>query len=194
MHEPGRSANVEEAYFKWLYKRVGVVSNRNPATSHFLVLDTLIKLDYYWTVPNDDNREQDGLELRDEFCDEHGSWEGSEFPVEAPCSVLEFLIGLAKRMAYMGDGLVPFSSVGEWFWHMMHNLGLDGYTDLYCLDYDDYEESIVRIITKLLDRTYEYDGEGGLFPLAYPQRDQRDVEIWYQLNSYILENSDIADY
>ena len=193
MHDRDHSVNVEEAYFKWLYRLVGVVSNQNPASSHFLLLDTLIKMDFYWTVPNDDNREQDGLELRDEFCDEYGSWGESTFPVTAPCSVLEFIIGLSKRIAYKGDGLVPFSSIGEWFWHILNNLGLREYTDLYCLETPGYEENIIRIITRLLDRTYEYDGEGGLFPLAYPQRDQRDVEIWYQLNAYILENSDLED-
>jgi hypothetical protein len=31
------------------------------------------------------------------------------------------------------------------------------------------------------------DGTGGFFPLAWPQEDQRAVELWYQLNSFVEE-------
>ena len=29
--------------------------------------------------------------------------------------------------------------------------------------------------------------DGGLFPLKFVKQDQRFVELWYQLNAYILE-------
>ena len=39
-----------------------------------------------------------------------------------------------------------------------------------------------------VERRYKRSGEGGLFPLKNAAKDQRKVEIWYQLSSYLLEN------
>ena len=44
-----------------------------------------------------------------------------------------------------------------------------------------------EVLDAVIFRNYEYDGRGGLFPLRYPDRDQRDEELWSQLNAYLLE-------
>ena len=40
----------------------------------------------------------------------------------------------------------------------------------------------------MLAREYSDNGHGGLFPLKNPKKDQRKVEIWYQMTEYINEN------
>lgn len=135
-------------------------------------------------IPNDDNRSADGKELRFEFLqttdyplhDPYGSW------FDLDCSMLEMILALARRAAY--DDEASGSPV-EWFWRMLHNLELDSYTD------DIFEISIQEEVDEVLDRlnhrTYSYDGSGGLFPLHSAKEDQRTVELWTQMQTYLLE-------
>jgi hypothetical protein len=66
---------------------------------------------------------------------------------------------------------------------MIKNLGLDQFDDQIPYDWEDVDEAL----SALIYRTYDRDGTGGLFPLTHPEEDQRKVEIWYQLNAYLLE-------
>ena len=51
-----------------------------------------------------------------------------------------------------------------------------------------YDEMYVdRVITRLLTRSYESNGVGGLFTVEHPRRDMRLVEIWYQMCWYLNE-------
>jgi hypothetical protein len=73
-----------------------------------------------------------------------------------------------------------------WFWELLNNLGLSEYANL-----DRIRSSIKEInsiLSTLNKREYEEDGYGGLFPLRNPGKDQRKVEIWYQMSAYLLEN------
>ena len=72
---------------------------------------------------------------------------------------------------------------------MIHNLGLDIFDDENYTD-NGGNAAIFEIVASWLDRTYSYDGEGGLFPLRNPDYDQRDAEIWYQMQAYLEENYD----
>lgn len=186
------SINVEQEYFDWLYSKIGAVSDRNPQHSHWILAEMLFNREFHWSVPNDDNREGDGLQLRDDFCDKLGSWGDSSFQVQEPCTVLEALIGIAQRFSFEADDLFQHTTVGDCFWHILGNLGLKEFTDEWVTQQVHAEELIESTLDRWLDREYEYDGEGGLFPLRYPQRDQRETEIWYQMSAYLLENSDIG--
>jgi hypothetical protein len=42
-----------------------------------------------------------------------------------------------------------------------------------------------EILERVIGRTYRPDGRGGFFPLRYAEKDQREVELWYQLNAYV---------
>ena len=69
---------------------------------------------------------------------------------------------------------------GQWFWTMIHNLGLTGMRDS---DFDrDYVDTV---ITRLLNREYEPDGTGGLFRVRDCEYDMRSVEIWCQFSWYL---------
>jgi hypothetical protein len=44
-----------------------------------------------------------------------------------------------------------------------------------------------EIFERLIWRNYAPNGEGGFFPLENPREDQTQVELWYQMNSYVNE-------
>jgi len=98
------------------------------------------------------------------------------------------LIGLAYRLEFETAQSKWEKTVSEWFWILIDNLGL------ICCDNDAYftnskvGSDVPETIGRMLSREYEADGEGGLFPLKNPKKDQRRIEIWYQMTSYILEN------
>lgn len=168
---------LDEGYFNWLYSLVAPTRNINPARTYYLLLEQMFKKEFRWSVPNDDNRVEDGKELRAEFLDNYGvdsSW------MNEGCSVLEMLIALARRATFEGDG-----EIDEWFWLMVENLGLRQFTDE---GYSDWVAEKVDVALDIfIDREYDHDGEGGLFPLHISNVDQREVEIWYQMSCYILE-------
>lgn len=175
------SAFLDERYFEWLYRQVSSVEARNPRRTYRNLLHIMYTKEMVWLVPNDDNRLEDGKDLRPVFFEDEwipkrcrdSHWLSLE------CSFLEFMVALSMRLEFETD-----VSVKEWFWHLIDNLGLTRFNDRANFDRDDVEVILDRVIW----RTYAYNGAGGLFPLVYPERDQTQIEIWYQLSAYVLEN------
>lgn len=176
------SAFLDQQYFDWLYGQVCSVKRKNPARTYKNLLHILFTKEYVWLVPNDDNRVEDGKDLRYEFLEAEGIEPSHQEPfwMELGCSMLEFLVALARRCAFETD-----RDVDIWFWEILENLGLSKLNDRAIIPHEKVEEILDRVIW----RTYDYDGHGGLFPLVNPDRDQRKVEVWYQLSSYILERN-----
>lgn len=168
---------LDEEYFIWLYSRVASLNQRSRTKTHWVLLKQLYTIEFLWFVPNDDNRVEDGRELRYEFLEAHDR-EFDQDWIHLGCSVLEMLIGLSRRLSFEASG-----TSRVWFWHLLHNLDLAHYTDSNPGDPDD----INAVIDTLIYRSYSFDGKGGLFPLDEPMHDQRKVEIWYQLNAYLSE-------
>lgn len=179
MNEP-----LDEPYFKWLYSQVCNSRFKNPARTYWSLLRRLYVKEFVWSVANDDNRVEDGRDLRFEFMESHGiendvdvDWLG------LGCSMLEMLIGLSRRLSFEDDG-----EPREWFWRLLENVDLARYTDMICDRYTCHEE-IDRVLDRVIFREYDADGRGGLFPLNHARRDQRDVELWYQLSAYLIEHT-----
>lgn len=161
----------DEAYFLWLCRCVGL---DDPEDGYLglmrLMYDTEFSEETAVLVGNDKNRISDGLDLRHLYSTEY---EG--VVVDEPCSVLEMLVAFSERIALdMG-----YMSKDEWFMEMLRNLRLDRYL------FDT--KSSYAILRQFRLRKYMKDGLGGLFPLYLPAQDQRDVELWYQMQAYILE-------
>lgn len=173
MNEP-----LDELYLMWLYSQVGSVRYKNPARTYWSILRLLYSKEFVWIVPNDDNRVEDGRELRYEFIDDQEIEDVDIEWMNLGCSMLELMIGLSRRLSFETD-----RESRDWFWELMENLELHIYNDKVHIPKDEIEERFNQIIW----RTYEPDGIGGFFPLKWPEKDQRDVEIWYQLSAYILE-------
>lgn len=173
MYEP-----LDELYLRWLYGQVASVRPKNPAQTYWSLLRQLYKKEFVMIVPNDDNRVEDGRDLRYEFVDKTGVQVDPEW-MALGCSFLEMLIGLSRRLSFEAEG----GSRG-WFWRLLWHLGIDECNDN---SYEHYISEIDAAMDRVILRTFEPDGRGGLFPLKYPREDQREVEIWYQLSHYLLE-------
>jgi hypothetical protein len=139
----------------------------------------MFSTEFVWFVPNDDNRAEDGRELRSEWATNTKTEIDSNW-LSLGCSFLELLIGLSRRLAFETDG-----NAADWFWHLINNLGLLGYHDRSNFRAEDVDE----ITSVVIWRTYDPNGNGGLFPLQHTTNDQRQVEIWYQLSEYLLQGS-----
>ena len=143
------------------------------------VITELWNTDFYSKVPMDDNRAKDGLKLRNHFENETGQ----KCEKGGKCSVLEMMIGLAKRIEdeYMYDYELG-DQTSDWFWEMFYNLGLDRFDDF---SFD--RGQILQIIYDFLDRKYGQRGQNCLFPTKHRRKNLEDVEIWWQMNDYISE-------
>lgn len=173
MNEP-----LDELYLTWLYSQIGVVTRRHSTRTYWALARQLYNKPFIGFVPNDDNREADGKDLRFEFIDREDIQEIDIDWMELDCSMLEMLIVLARIMAFEAEG-----EPRDWFWHMLKNIRLDSYNDMSGVPYRKIDDILDRVI----QRTYHPSGYGGLFPLKHAAEDQRKVELFYQLSAYLLE-------
>lgn len=176
--------NKEQEYFEWLCGIVCLSEVTNPARTHIQMLELLFKTEFKWILDMDENRAEDGVILRDEFCDEVGSWDGCPMVFE-PCNWLEFLIGLSKRLAYQDSDNLRVGAAA-WFWRLAWNAGLIVYDDEAWGEMDS-PKHVRNILDRISQRRFDWDGRGGLFPLNNPRQDQRDAEIWEQMSAYLQE-------
>lgn len=178
-----RDEPLDEQYLRWLYGLVNPVTLKNPSKTYWSLMRLLYQKEFAWSIHNDENREEDGHELRYEFMSDCHIRIVDECWLGLPCSVVEMLISLARRLTYE-DG----REMEAWFWEMVENLGLTEYNDL-TLHAADQKIEIEQTLDRLVGRSYSHNGEGGLFPLSYSEEDQRDVEIWYQACAYLAERA-----
>lgn len=171
---------IDEEYFTWLYSKIADVNEKNQRKSYFLLCNHLYTKEFLWFVPNDDNRSDEGIELRKVFVNEKHILQPDAEWMRISCSMFELLYALAQRLSFLDD-----RSVQIWFWELIDNLNLRYATDnIYNRKVEDHvDETLDRVIWRL----YEPSGAGGLFPLKHPNQDQRKVELWYQLSFYVSE-------
>lgn len=176
--------DITYAYFNWLYDNVLKVYDPKSPLSYSQVLNEMHNIKFDDSVPNDDNRARDGLELRDEFISSLKEIEVEDYTQLQSlggCSLLEMLIALARRADY----IVEYGQQA-WFKIFMENLDLWKYAD------SDWTPRSGMKVKKALDdfnhRNYTRNGRGGVFPLRKPKKDQRALELWYQMSAYMTEN------
>jgi hypothetical protein len=174
---------LDESYFRWLYSQVCDVEEIRPSRTYWGLLRQLYVTEFVWIIPNDDNRADDGKDLRAFFAKEMGLYDyaGIIDPVweSLGCSMLELLIGLSRRLSFQAEG-----EPRVWFWRLIKNANLLLDCDLRKFPRAEISEKLDRIIW----RKYEYNGHGGLFPLRDSYADQREVELWYQMQAYVIQN------
>lgn len=174
------SEPLDELYLTWLYSQVDTLTKKNPSHTHWKLLKQLYTKEFIWIVPNDDNRLEDGRDLRQEFVEDTNPDVDSNW-MNLGCSMLEMLVALARRLSFETG-----RPVRNWFWEFLFNLHIVEYTD----DSDYPDQDIDEILETVIWRTYDRDGHGGLFPLHRAEEDQRYVEIWYQQSYYLAENGE----
>jgi len=166
-------------YFGWLTSQIAVENSK----SYNELFERMHNLEFVWTVPNDDNRVQDGLELRHEFLTT--VIHRTENPLAADlqfnkgASILEVLVALSRRVAWIAGG-----DAQHWAWNLIENLRLERSFDPLT---KGKRNRIENVLHNLVWRTYDWNGAGGFFPLNEPGEDQTKVEVWYQMNAFVNE-------
>lgn len=170
---------VNDEYFEYLCELIDI-KRFAKQVSYRKLLMRLHDIEFTWFIPHDDNRADDGIQLRRRYGLDQNDVSLSRY-LTGPCSVFEMMVALAIRCeetimddAAMGD------RTGQWFWGMVHNLGLTPMTD------SKFDRDFVdSVIARFLDREYEPNGKGGLFTVRHCAQDLRTVEIWCQLSWYL---------
>ena len=171
--------SISDEYFDWLCDLI-YEHKDSDIISFDRLLWHLHHVDFRFSIPLDENRAMDGIDLRWRFAMER-DYEDVPDSLDGPCSVLEMMVALALRCEEtIMDDPVMGNRTGQWFWTMIVNLGLGSMTDAR---YDArYINSVLDIF---MNREYAPDGKGGLFYIRNFDGDMRRYEIWYQLNCYI---------
>lgn len=157
-------------YYYWLLDKIAAYEDYQE------LLQELYSIPYTWTHELDKNREIAGLQLREEFAYNTGI--ELQDVAQAPCSVLEALIGLAKYMSEIYGYTIP-----KWFWEMINNLQLHRFSDGYFS-----KRSVDKIIQIWLQGRYSFSGIGSPFPLRVYDEDARKMQLFDMMQAYINEN------
>ena len=169
---------IKDLYLDWILKLINTKDRE--ASDYMELLLYLFETSFSYTLPMDGNRASDGVDLRYRFgSDNHISnvMIANRLDI-CPSSVLEVMVALALRVEEQYNA---GEEVGKWFWIMIDNMGLSESSDLYF-----NKGRVTNIVRKFLNRDYKKNGQGGLF-ITYEKKDMRDIEIWYQMHSYLNE-------
>ena len=173
---------LNNEYFNWMYQLI-CDERYNRGLSYHKLLCHLHSIEFYYVLPMDGNRYEDGIDLRYRFGYEQ-KYEDSmiaSYLDNRSCSVLEMLIALAVRCEehIMTDPDIG-NRMSQWFWNMITNLGLGSMDDIrFNTTYTD------DAIFRFMNRKYKRNGKGGLFTVEDCKYDMRTVEIWWQMNWYL---------
>ena len=173
---------IETYYVDWLREQA-VGQDR----SYDKLLDFLYNTPYFHTLPMDENREEDGIELRYIFGNEEcisNDDISSGLDSGRGCSMLEMMVALARRCENqnindMEEGEQP----ERWFIVKITNLGLRGFDN----EHFDLREART-VVDRFLAHRYSYYGDGSLFSVCRPRYDMRKTDLWYQAMWYFSEN------
>lgn len=166
--------DIRTDYYDWVCSLIIDEPHRNFSK----LLSYLYDKEFTYIINRDYNRAADGINLRYLYAYYHEVPDRvmDELFYKEPCSVLEMMVALCRRV----EDIMSTERYGDrtayWFWEMINNLGIGTMNDL------NFSERIVsEIIDDFLNRDYERDGRGGLVTIRDRREDLRTVEIWYQI-------------
>lgn len=160
---------IIDDYFKWLYEKTHL------SVSYFSSIEKMFDYEFVSYIEHDDVRMADAAGLRKEYAEYKGlSQDVVDYILDSkPISVLEVLIALSERMSAEisadGDGFTYFIDIVD-------NMGI--------LAAEPNE--VPEICQEFVERLYPYCGMA--FRLNNPKEDQRDIDLWYQMQAYLIEN------
>ena len=180
-----RAERIENDYLFWMRDLV-----RNPdmtgRNGYLQLLRKLHEIPFHSSLYMDENRAEDGRELRYRFGYDRGySREDIDETIgmRRHCSMLEMMVALSLRMEEnIMQNDEEGNRTGIWFWSMVASLGLMS-------EYDGnfYAGDVEAIVRDFRDRKYDRDGRGGLFTVKHCREDMRKLEIWYQMSEWLNE-------
>lgn len=177
---------TSSTYIQWIVLDKLGLSDKEWKKYNFLI-NSLAKIEFIWVHPRDENRYNDGLELRSQFSDETGRFLDSSSGLSSKCTMLEMMAALSIKVE---NRLMRNLDIGDrtsvWFISMIDNLGLSKCTNTgWKYEYEDY---IRGVCDRVIKRDYKSDGSGGLFPLKNHSLNWKNEEIWTQCMAWIREN------
>lgn len=170
---------VDDRYFNWL---VNIISSEELMETNSKLLSTLHHVEFK-CEDMDMNMREHGIELRKEFA----MWldlsnRAYSYLMTRPCSVLEMLVALSKKMEDIMHNTTYGDRTWLWFWGMISNLQLKN-----CIDYRYNEREVLDKLIIFMSRNYEKDGFGGLFCVENAEYDMTKLSIWQQMNYFLKE-------
>lgn len=168
-------------YLTFLFKLVDAVCVLEDQNNMVPIMALFIT-PYKVRKANDQNRVFDALKNRDAYMNLYGirdhkpSWIDDD-----PVSVLEVFIALAVRV---GEEIISSSTdryaSGELFEAMFYNMPIHNMS----------KDGTFFNVESYVNGHFEINGYGGPFPLRHINEDQRKVELWSSMSSYLTENYD----
>ena len=186
---------IVESYMRWLCDRM----HFKPVQSGYewlceKLISSTFRVDK--RVPDDVKAVSEALYLRSTFAfknnlsamDSRGFYRSL-----GPCTVLEIVAVLVEKMSFLlNANLLASNYPACLFFELMDNIGLS-YLNDDCFEDEEGDEIADEIINTFVERTYDWSGEGGLFPLENAPEDMRYVDLLRQLDLYLIERYEILD-
>ena len=184
---------IKTEYLCYLMNRVGLEAEG--PDGYIRLCETLQSIEFCPIVGMDENRCSECLEIRKDFAQDN-DLEGADEELDRIYgdngTMMELLTVMAEKIYFeMCDSQLE-ASTRKWFLEMLINCGLDRYCTNADFEEEGAEETVTDAIHSVIFRKTGWDGEGGFFPLLYPQADQRNIELMIQMNNYLAENYDIC--
>ena len=185
---------IKTEYLCSLMNRVGLEAEGNDG--YLRLCETLQEIEFLPQTAMDENRCEECRNLRTDFacteCEDEYTADILDGIYGENGTMLELLIVLAEKMAFEMSDSEFEAHPRKWFTEMLVNCGLDKACTNEDFEKEGTEETVKDAMATVIFRKTGWDGEGGLFPLLYPQYDQRHVELVIQMNNYLEENYDIC--
>lgn len=168
---------INEQYFDFLCQEGQLT--KVPCVRYMDLWRLLHQVPFHVELQRDENRMGDAMELRRRFL----GIRGNHFDSVQYISVFEVLLAFAMRIDLEYVGTPGEKHPDRIMLEMIKNLGIDKFDGV------QYGESFVRNkLNRWMYREYNFNGIGGLFPVRQDSRDQRLLEMWEQMLSYVHEN------
>ena len=151
------NVDLKKEYFSYL---IDVICDKEHMSIDYIpLLDLLHSIKFKVLMERDENRVADGEHLRREFLDDRDIDKEYLYELEdMDVSVLEVLIGIAKRMESQLGNVTQKDRTSERFWELLGNLGVEKYKS------DNYKPANIRDKIEIwMLRKYKKDGSGGIF-------------------------------
>ena len=182
--EVSKLERFAEGYFHWICGKL------DPDEKYTILMRYLFEMEFVWINEYDENRAEDGCNLRLRYEQESGE-ECQDDWMEWPCSILEMMYALAIRFedSVMYDISYGEDRTSQWFWMMVETLGLGMCNDVeWRADPGDALDYFTERIEMFINRLYSPDGDGSLFPMGKKcPKDWAETEIWTQMMCYYNE-------
>lgn len=174
----GKTCRGSISYYDFLVRQGGL--DIGPCMRYDELWRFLFEYDFRVVVPNDMNRVIDTYEIRRRYRIRSNNYQ--ETIETGVASVLEVLVAFAQRIDLEYVGIPGEYHPERVIYEMILNLEFDRWNKT------GYGRQFVeQKLNRWLDRVYTRKGIGGAFPINTDPRDQRELELWEQMISYIHE-------